>query len=479
MRTWLLTLVVLGAILNPLLAGASPDIPKASTLAPALHQDTPSRLMFCYQGRISAPRLLVVDKSRQRIMVFRYLGEMVLEYEFPCATGETAGDKVKSGDQRTPEGIYFTTHRYRDRKVTIFGDRALHINYPNPFDRREGRQGNGIYIHGTNRPLRPRSSNGCVVMRNADLAVISPLVKENVTPVVMVEMLSWPGREERVQSCNLLDKINLAALDRVPLAHGSAVSIKDSLAPRRLIKAYAPRVVGLRRLLGTKIKVKTKGLALFGLGRHWVLLAEQELTGPKGVTLQVTRRLSLEGPQVKTAVLVHDQWVVNNGKSLKRLASWAPAPVVVAAKKTPPAPAAAAKPAASKTVRRPDPKGQVRAMLSGWLKAWQGKHLKRYIGYYASDFQTKGMNRRAWYRHKRYLAKVYKVIRVKAKKIRVRVRGKQATVKFVQYYRSDWHRDVGLKTLRLVYRKGRWQITSEKWQRIGRPMRALRGDPAS
>lgn len=32
----------------------------------------------------------------------------------------------------------------------------------------------------------------------------------------MVEMLSWPGREERVQSCNLLDKINLAALDRAP-----------------------------------------------------------------------------------------------------------------------------------------------------------------------------------------------------------------------------------------------------------------------
>lgn len=194
------------------------------------------------------------------------------------------------------------------------------------------------------------------------------------------------------------------------------MSIKDSRALRRLIKAYAPRIAGLRRLLGTKIKIKTKGLALFGLGRHWVLLAEQELTGPKGVTLQVTRRFSLEGPQVKTAVLVHDQWVVNNGKSLKKLASWAPAPVVVAAKKTAPAPAAATKPAPSKTVRRPDPKGQVRAMLNGWLKAWQGKRLKRYIGYYASDFQTKGMNRRAWYRHKRYLAKVYKVIRVKAKR---------------------------------------------------------------
>ena len=107
-------------------------------------------------------------------------------------------------------------------------------------------------------------------------------------------------------------------------------------------------------------------------------------------------------------------------------------------------------------------------MLRHWAAAWQGKQLKRYIGYYASDFHSGGMNRRAWYRHKRYLAKVYKVIRVEAKNVRVKVRGRAATVRFTQYYRSDWHRDVGTKTMQLVYRRGKWQIKSETWKKIHR-----------
>lgn len=481
MRPWFLAMLFWGIILNPALLGASQPPAKAPSVQPS----DPPQLSFCYQGSISNHRLLVVDKSRQRIMVFRYLGEMVLEYEYPCATGETEGDKVKSGDQRTPEGIYFTTHRYRDRKVTIFGDRALHLNYPNAFDRREGREGNGIYIHGTNRTLRPRSSNGCVVMRNEDLAAISTLVKENLTPVVMVKMLSWPNRADRVRSCTHLDKIDLAALDRAPIEYGNSISIREHQATRQLVQAYAARVAALRQVLGRKVKVKTKGLVMFGLGQKWVLLAEQELNGPKGVTLQVIRRFSLVGTQVESASLIHDQWVVNDSASLKTLAAWAPAAAVVAAKKpdsAKPAQSAAsqAKPSNGKPrAQGPNPDQQIRSMLNQWLKAWQGKRLKSYIEYYASDFMTKGMNRSAWYRHKRYLAKVYKVIRVEAKKMRVQVKGKQAVVSFVQYYRSDWHRDVGLKTLHLVYRKGRWQIKSEQWQRIGRTSRALRENSAS
>ena len=132
-------------------SGPSPAV--SGSLPQAASQDRPDEaLLFCYQGRIVNPRLVVVDKSRQRVMVFRYAGAMVLEAEYPCATGENAGNKKESGDERTPVGIYFSTHRYKDNKVTIFGDKALHLNYPNAFDRQSGRKGDGIYIHGTNRP---------------------------------------------------------------------------------------------------------------------------------------------------------------------------------------------------------------------------------------------------------------------------------------------------------------------------------------
>lgn len=436
-------------------------------------------LTFCYQGQVSNPRLLIVDKSRQRIMVFRYLGEMVLDYEYPCSTGENAGDKVKSGDERTPEGIYFTTHRYKDNKVTIFGDRALHLNYPNAFDRREGRQGNGIYIHGTNRALRPRSSNGCVVMRNADLAAISTLVKENETPVIVVNLLSWPSRQGRVDTCTLLDKVDLAELDRSPGGYTTEVALKREQPAADLVKAYAVKLAELRRVLGKKVAVKTKGMALFGLGEQWILLAEQEIKGPKGKTITALRRLSLLGAGIGSAQLIHHQWVVDNASDAKQLAAWAPAPIVVAARKpappkttVPKAPQAAPgkkKPAAaSAKPPRVDPDKAIMVMLSGWLSAWQGKKHKRYIGYYAPNFRSKKMNRTAWYRHKRYLAKTYKVIRVRAKKVRIKVNGNKATVRFVQYYRSDWHRDVGIKILRLVYRKGRWQIHREDWSKLSR-----------
>ena len=271
---------------------ASPKGPDQTAGPKASTGKMPVTLTFCYQGQITNPRLLVVDKSRQRLMFFRYLGEMVLEYEYPCATGESEGDKLKAGDERTPEGIYFTTHRYRDNKVTIFGDRALHLNYPNAFDRMEGREGNGIYIHGTNRALKPRSSNGCVVMRNADLAAISALVKENVTPVAVVSMLSWPNRERRVQACTLLDKIDLAALDKAPGKYESAVAITSQPPAETLVKTYARKLEALQTVLRDKVKVKTLGMALFGLGNQWVLIVDQELTGRKGEVQRVTRRFS-------------------------------------------------------------------------------------------------------------------------------------------------------------------------------------------
>ena len=55
------------------------------------------------QSAVLGLRLLVVDKSRQRLVVLRYLGEMMIEYEYPCATGMQPGNKETAGDERTLE----------------------------------------------------------------------------------------------------------------------------------------------------------------------------------------------------------------------------------------------------------------------------------------------------------------------------------------------------------------------------------------
>ncbi len=431
----------------------------ATRLASEVHSDgepgtSPPELVFCYQGKLPDTRLVVVDKSRQRIMVFRYLGQMVLEYEYPSVTGVNFGHKVKKGDERTPVGIYFTTHRYQDNKITIFGKKAIHLNYPNPLDQVEGRRGDGIYIHGTNSELKDRSTNGCIALRNGDLDKLAPLIKEHVTPVVVVERLNLASLDHRIMACRELRKLEGMDLDRIKAQlppHLAMATINKSI--RRKLDRLTPRVARLGEYKGSRIKLESTGYILLGLGEQWVLVAEQTITGPRRRRISLVRRYYLRGPRPSQARMVRQAWVVPSLAAARRLASWAPAVQVATARPKP----HAVKVNADQEVRR---------MLAGWLRAWQRKNLRAYISYYDHRFRNGDMDRRAWRRHKAYLNRVYKRIRVKASDIRIEVKGNRASVRFVQHYRSDWHRDVGLKELKLVRRRSGWRIISETWSEL-------------
>lgn len=482
---------------DPPAAPKEVPVPVAESKAPASQAH---ELVYCYQGKVPENRLLVVDKARQRLVVLRYLGEMSLDYEYTCATGMQEGSKKNEGDERTPEGIYFTTHRYEDNKITIFGDRAIHLNYPNPFDLFERRDGNGIFIHGTDKVLKPRSSNGCVVLRNDELAVVASTIKEHHTPVVVVDRLRLPAVNERVKACQYLEKISLAALEEAEAAVGYSLALKTGRAVKQSQQQELDELAARLAGWGTqdpKPRVQTQGMALFGLGDQWVVVAEQRISGPNRAELQVSRRFYLRGADPTKARLLSSHWVVDDTVQARLLASWAPppkpAPVQVAAASplsvkaaSKPEPAPAAKPAATEPERRTTatppkpptatPEDQVRTMVAGWVKAWQGKHMGEYIGYYAPEFNSDGMNRQAWQAHKTHLSKVYKVIGVEARDVRVTILGTKAKVVFVQHYRSDWHRDVGRKHLDLVLKSGHWKIVSERWEALpGRAALAGRG----
>jgi len=412
-------------------------------------------LRYCYQGQVPETRLVVVDKSRQRIMVLRYMGQLMLEQEFPCATGANPGPKVAEGDERTPVGVYFTTHRYQDKKITIFGDRAIHMNYPNPFDLTHGRQGNGIYIHGTNQKLKPRSSNGCITLRNQDLAQLEPLVREQLTPVVVVERLNLEPLDGRVATCELLKRLEARPPQEADAAQKPYLSLAESgQKHRKRLDGLAPRLAGLAP--GGKLGRENLGFVLIGLGEQWVLVADQMFRGPGRKKARASRRYYLAGPDPTTARLLRADWVVPTLPTARRLASWAPKPRT----KAPPAPQPA------KPAPQLSPERQVLATIQGWIKAWQSKNLGRYISYYAKSFKADDKNLRQWRRHKAYLNKVYREIEVSARDLKISVKGSRAEVSFVQHYRSDWHRDVGKKHLVLVNRGGRWRIVSETWQSL-------------
>jgi len=144
---------------------------------------------------------LVMDASRSTLFVFantdngpRYVAD------FYMTVGKNGTAKVREGDKRTPLGVYRVTGKMsRDKLTDFYGSGAFPIDYPNEWDRIHGRNGHGIWLHGTpldtySRP--PRASDGCIVLANDDLEALEQYLQFGTTPVVIADSVEWAPAEE-------------------------------------------------------------------------------------------------------------------------------------------------------------------------------------------------------------------------------------------------------------------------------------------
>jgi murein L,D-transpeptidase YafK len=138
--------------------------------------------------------VLVVDTTRSRLFVYANdLGRPRYVTDFYISLGLNGVEKQREGDQKTPLGIYRITSK-RAKLPDFYGASAYPIDYPNEWDRMQGRKGHGIWLHGTpsatySRP--PRATDGCIVLTNDDLERLSRYVDVSRTPVVIVDRLEW------------------------------------------------------------------------------------------------------------------------------------------------------------------------------------------------------------------------------------------------------------------------------------------------
>lgn len=140
---------------------------------------------------------LVVDKAGHRLYVYRRGadGEPQLLHDYYVSTGKLDGNKLSSGDLRTPEGVYFITSHIPDEKLPdLYGIGAYPMNYPNEWDRHQGKTGYGIWLHGTenafySRP--PLDSEGCVVLPNLDLQKVEQYLRPGITPIIVADRVQW------------------------------------------------------------------------------------------------------------------------------------------------------------------------------------------------------------------------------------------------------------------------------------------------
>ena len=144
---------------------------------------------------------VVVDTSRSRLYLYENnLKRTRLVKDFYISIGKQGAVKAREGDQKTPIGAYYVTSSVPRKKLTDFyGSGAFPINYPNEWDKRQGRNGHGIWLHGTPsdtyaRP--PRASDGCVVLSNADLDALANNLQIGKTQVVISEKVEWRSQDE-------------------------------------------------------------------------------------------------------------------------------------------------------------------------------------------------------------------------------------------------------------------------------------------
>jgi murein L,D-transpeptidase YafK len=144
------------------------------------------------QLRADMRHVLVVDATQSRLYVYQNNnGELKLVTDYYVSQGKLGVDKFREGDQKTPLGVYYITGRVSGPKLPDFyGASALRINYPNEWDRLNGRSGGGIFLHGTpadNYSRPPLASDGCVVLTNDDLRKLEGTVDIGKTPVVIAD----------------------------------------------------------------------------------------------------------------------------------------------------------------------------------------------------------------------------------------------------------------------------------------------------
>ncbi|MCP3951104.1 MAG: L,D-transpeptidase family protein [Desulfobacterales bacterium] len=387
---------------------ATAPVTQTITIKPTpTHPPAPNKIDTSWEGPVlyhspqSAPfHLILVEKAIQQLHLYRYNGRYQLIKTYSCATGENQGKKRVENDEKTPEGIYFNTKSYRDRQVTVFGDRAFELNYPNAFDDIAGNGGDGIYIHGSNRKVTPYSTNGCVALDNPDLEDLDKRIEFDKTPVIIGERLPYTFSGAKRDVSKLVELF------------------RQAMVPKK----YAGN------------KIDFPGITILHYQDKLVSFGTLKITATPAI--EAVSRLYLAEPETGLMVMVKREWQAKK-------------PVPVIAKKT-------AAPATSKQ------KESIATLVKSWKTAWEEKRLSAYIAHYHPGFVGNGKNLQEWKRHKNRLNKKYKRISVTVSGLKTNTTGNTSRAWFKQRYRSDAFRSNGYKVLEFKKKGNGWKIFREE-----------------
>jgi len=173
--------------------------------------------LFNYINEIDLTHVIWVEKSTNKLTLIDLENKKII-FEEPIAYGIKRGDKKKYGDKRTPEGVYRIIDfenkfrlqkKYGKSNVERYGEGAFILNYPNEFDKKERKTGNGIWIHGIDSQRNINDINislGCVILKNKSLLSLRKKIKSFDKVRVVIVDKNPIENENKISNSIMIDK---------------------------------------------------------------------------------------------------------------------------------------------------------------------------------------------------------------------------------------------------------------------------------
>jgi murein L,D-transpeptidase YafK len=468
-------------------------------------------------GRYGAEYVVLVDKSQQKVMLYRSNNLLEPVKVYQCSTGENDGRKSVVNDKKTPEGIYYFINSFSgDSLSPIYGSMALPLNYPNIFDIREGRNGYGIWFHGLNKPLKPNDTSGCIALENKDIEDLASYITLFDTPVIIsssIEMATEQELEEKTKDITAIiegwrDSWQNKDIDKYMSFYSR--SFKSGNKNWNQVKDYKTRVTkkyneiavavdDLGILMNNNVVIAsfkqtyrtpafessgTKKLYITKNSEEWKIIGE---TFSLGEIKQATE--PSPGPEnLQTAAIDKEQIAPaaqqpapQQGEYFDtKSASIGPlnedlnkaADGVKQVELNVPQPEAQQEATAETkdSLTAPQPEdflAEIEEFINSWIDAWEVKDTDRYISFYDEQFISRGMDLDAWKSHRARLNKRYASVIVEISDLKItKISDEQAEVSFIQNYRADGYTDHGEKNMVLIKKGNEWKIKKEEWKAI-------------
>lgn len=182
----------------------------------------------------SLETILVADTSAATLYEYSFADDGSFAVtEYYMSIGQGGAGKSRAGDQKTPLGNYFIVDQLDTSRLDPkYGVTAFPLDYPNVMDRRAGRTGEGIWLHGVlpGGERRPkRDTDGCIALPNEDLAELARRLELNRTPVLVTRAMrhAAPAENQSIRSA-LMARIESW---RAAMAAGDVIDYLSLYAP--------------------------------------------------------------------------------------------------------------------------------------------------------------------------------------------------------------------------------------------------------